>query len=162
MADTYRYRYGDANPAILPWKTAIAVQVGDLVYQDSADGYTVKPAAVIAYDGSFSQTQIDFVKSFVGVSAQRYDGVTAGIGVKDGFLRIDTTGVFEFATAANTTLQVGQLVGPDNAGSGTLLSQQVVLVSAKANAIGRVERGITLGSSVFVRIFTTIVGVINN
>lgn len=83
-------------------------------------------------------TQVGFCKAFVGVAAQRYDGVkTTAIGINDGTLRVDTSGVFEFDTAASS-LNPGDLVGLDTASS-LLLPQQVALVTNKALAIGRVQ-----------------------
>lgn len=43
------YRYGDSKPIVLPFKTGIAVNVGDLVYQDATDSNTVKPASSLAW-----------------------------------------------------------------------------------------------------------------
>lgn len=38
------YRYGESNPIRVPWKSAVAVNVGDFVFEDETDSYTVKPA----------------------------------------------------------------------------------------------------------------------
>lgn len=164
MADTYRYRFGETNPVQCAFKTGVAVQVGDLCYQDENDSYTAKPASSQPWNGTLAQTQQDFVLHFLGVSGQRYDGSNVAIGIKDGLLRIDTTGIFEFNCIAGTTLNEGALVGVDQQAGGILLldPQAVVAVGNKASAIGRVERSVVSASSVKVRIFSTRLGVINN
>jgi hypothetical protein len=165
VADVFRFRYGDTNPAFGPFKTGVVVSVGDLCYQDSTDGFTIKPVSQYPWAGSLGATQAAVIPYFCGVADQRYDGsATPGIGVKDGNVRYSTEGVFEFACAANSTFNAGDLVGPDQAGGGVgnMLAQQVVAVTVKANAVGRVERGVVGASSVKVRVFTTRLGVVNN
>jgi hypothetical protein len=43
------YRYGETNPVKVPWKSAVAVNVGDLVFQDDTDSFTVKPAMSLTF-----------------------------------------------------------------------------------------------------------------
>lgn len=104
--------------------------------------------------GAFQQTQYNFAQLFVGQSGQRYDGSNpvATTGSKDGTIRIDTTGVFEF-DCASASFNAGDLVGPDNNGGTALYTQQVVKVASKYLAIGRVEKTVASVTKVKVRLF---------
>jgi hypothetical protein len=135
---TYRYRYGGTEPVAAPYKSGLTVNTGDLVYIDSGDSYTVKPANALTWSTSLAPTQGVFVASFLGVAAQTYNSSqTNTVGIGDGNLRVDTAGVFDFDTAASS-FNVGDLVGPDKDTGNNLLNQQVALVSSEADAIGRV------------------------
>lgn len=163
MADIFRYRYGETNPVNVPYKAGVAVSIGDMTFLDATDVFTVKPASAFAWTTDLPTTQTNFVASFLGINTQRWDGTNPATGNKDGTLVQNTEGIHLMACAAGTTLNQGQLVGPDQVpGVQQLLSQQVVAVSAKSQAVGRVERAVVNGSSVYVRIFTTKLGVINN
>ena len=160
MGDTFRYKYGDTNPVSVAYKAGSAVYIGDLCWQDSSDSYTVKSAANYTWTTDLPTTQAAFVAAFIGVSAQHYDGTNVTYGIKDGKLRIDTTGVFEFDTAASS-FNVGDLVGPAQGTGNTLDPQTVAAVSDVAHAIGRVADstfttpGITGTNRVKVEVFAT-------
>jgi hypothetical protein len=166
-SDNFRYRYGENQPVEVTVATAQQVNIGDLVSQESN---TLKRAEDETWTGTLSGTQVNFVASFMGVSGQRKNANATQPGTgggPPGTVRVDTAGVFEF-DCTSATFQVGDLVGPD-AASNALLSQQVVAVSAKANAIGRVTESARdangnpiAQTKVKVRIFTTKMGVINN
>lgn len=140
------YRYGNADPQQFPAKAGVAVNVGDLVYCDTADGNTVKPAMSFTWTTNLATTQPNFVKQFIGVAAQAYDGsafvngAPAAYGIQDGNLRVDTAGVFDFA-CASATFNAGDLVGPDQDGANSnLFAQRVINVNTTGvgAAIGRV------------------------
>lgn len=141
------YRYGDSKPNQYAVAAGVAVNVGDLVYLDqSASPYTVKPAMSFTWTTNLVTTQTNFVKQFIGVAAQAYDGsafvngAPAAYGIQDGNLRVDTAGVFDFA-CASATWNAGDLVGPDQDGANSnLFAQRVVNVNAGGvgAAIGRV------------------------
>src|SRR5579883_1216261 len=135
------YRYGNSDPQQFPFKTGVAVNVGDLCYCDTSDGNTVKPAMSFTWTTNLATTQANFVKQFVGVAAQAYDGVNANAyGIQDGNLRINTAGVFDFA-CASATFNAGDLVGVDQDGANSnLFAQRVVQCNSSGvgNAIGRV------------------------
>lgn len=98
-------------------------------------------------------TQYTFAKSFAGVAAQAYDGTNgSAYGINDGNLRVDTTGVFDFA-CASATFNVGDYIGPAKDTGNNLYQQKVVGVSGAALAIGRVEVGGTSLTTVRVRLF---------
>jgi hypothetical protein len=268
MADVYRYRYGDTSPIAVAYKSGTAIELGDLCFLDSADGYTAKPAGSftwvaatatpsaptgatetgaavssltsgatgikVAYvfpwgEGTLSSagsvnvtgngdairldgidmsalpsgtrravyvetaqgsgtyklwmedsggaslitgygvgrtpptaaaqdatamSQYGFGQAFAGHSAQSYDGSTGSsipIGVKDGKVRIDTEGVFEF-DCASTSFNAGDLVGPAKASGNTLEPQKVVSVSHELLAVGRVQEATSSATKVKVRI----------
>lgn len=165
-----RWRYGDTYPVQKARATGFAIAIDDMCYWDPLTQSDVRPdtgsstlgvaksAASFPWQGSLAATQAAFAAQFLGVSGQRWP-VTGNnppvFGGQDGYVRINTGGVYEFAfNPANTWLDT-QLVGPDFAGT-SLLPQQVAVVSSRALAIGRIERPQSvLGTgSVYVRIFT--------
>lgn len=145
------YRYGDASPVRVPFKTGVAVNVGDICYTDTADSNTVKPAMSFTWTTNLATTQENFVKQFVGIAAQSYDGSNANAyGIQDGTLRIDTGGIFDFACASQTW-NAGDLVGPDQDGANSnLFAQRVVNVNSTGvtAAIGRVVQPYTTDTTI--------------
>jgi hypothetical protein len=160
-SDSFRYRYGETSPSEAVIATAQAANIGDLVAYNSS---TITRAEDQAWNSSTLQTQTDFVAKFLGVSAQRKLATATQPGTGGGpagFIRVDTAGVFEF-DCASATFQVGDLVGPAKDTGNALLSQTVVAVATKAPAVGRVVEGGTSLTKVKVRIFSTVMGVVNN
>lgn len=148
MADTMRWRYGDTNPVMLAVDAATVIEIGDLVYLETDDA---RPAAAQADQGSEAANQETFHDKFAGVAMQRSRaGDTAPI-------RVATTGVFEFDMPVGT-VEVGQLLGVDEADSGTALENQRVAAVATANlAIGRcATRVLQAGGRVLVDIQSTL------
>lgn len=138
MTDTFRYKYGESNPVSVAWKAGSAVAVGDCCFVDTSDNHTVKSAANFTWTTDLPTTQAAFVAEFLGVSAQRYDGVNGNAyGISDGKLRVDTQGVYEFDTT-DSSHNVGDLVGLAQGTGNTLNPQAVTSVSDAAHAIGRV------------------------
>ena len=102
--------------------------------------------------GATVMTQAAFVQTFVGASAQRYDGSNAtAYGIKDGYLRFDRGGVFEF-DCASASFNYGDLVGPAKASGNALENQKVVAVANRLLAIGRVIKPTTSATKVLVEI----------
>lgn len=100
-----------------------------------------------------AMTQLAFSNSFAGVSAQSFDGTnTTAYGIKDGKLRVDTRGFFDYPTAS-ATFAVGDLVGPAKDTGNNLLAQQLVAVAASPLAVGRVVVGGTSVTSIRVKLF---------
>lgn len=158
--DTFRYRYGDTNPVQIAFDQttgtdAFPISIGDLCWIDSTDSYKVKGADAFAWTTNLATTQQNFASVFAGISAQRWDGSNLqAYGIKDGLLRIDTTGVFLMACVADSSFNAGDLVGPaQNGSNNSLAPQTVVAVSAKNEAIGRVAQAVSSSSSVLVEIF---------
>lgn len=148
MANTMRWRYGDTNPVQLPVGAPDSVEIGDLVYLDSA---AAKPASALADQGTPVANQSTFQDSFVGVAMQASPSGTAST------IRIATTGVFEFECDA-TTLALGDLLGaaPDVSG-GALLNQKLEPGVAASSALGRCARqAITASTKVLVDITSTV------
>lgn len=128
MANTMRWRYGDTCPVMLPVDSATAIEIGDMLYLDTDDA---KPASAQGDQGTKSSNQQLFHDVFVGVAMQASrSGDTQPI-------RVATTGVFEF-DVVSTTLEVGDLMGPDENVAGTALLNGTVIKVSNANAaIGR-------------------------
>lgn len=152
MADKFRYRYGDTNPVDIAWDSGTAVEIGDLVFVDTADGYAAKPASSVTWDTDLATTQEAFHPLFLGVAMQRYDGSNANAyGVKDGKLRVATSGVFEF-DSASASYNVGDLVGPAKQSGNLLEKQKVAAVASAARAVGNVVRATSSETTVLVKI----------
>jgi hypothetical protein len=131
MSDKMRWRYGETNPVVADVISATVIEIGDLVYQDTDDA---KPASSQADTGTEEGNQEAFEAKFLGVAMQRSkSGETNPI-------RVATTGVFEF-DCPSATHELGDLVGVDEASSGTaLLDQQVATVGDVSAAVGRVAK----------------------
>jgi len=148
MADSFRYRYGATNPVLVPVDSATVVELGDLLYLDTDDA---KPAASQADAETEAANQEAFHDKFLGVAMQRSAaGETEEI-------RVATTGVFEFA-APSATYELGELLGADEAASGTALESQKVASVATANlAIGRCAKRVSAAATkVLVAIQSTV------
>ncbi|HEX4415163.1 MAG TPA: hypothetical protein VH107_16135 [Lacipirellulaceae bacterium] len=128
MANTMRWRYGDTCPVVLPVDSATVIEIGDLVYLDSDDA---KPASAQTDQGTKLANQQLFHDIFAGVAMQASrSGDTQPI-------RVATTGVFEF-DCVSTTLEVGDMIGPDeNVAGVALLNQTAIKVGSANAAVGR-------------------------
>jgi hypothetical protein len=128
MANKMRWRYGDTNPVMLPVAADTVIEIGDLVYQESG---AALPASSQEDFGTEAANQEGFHDAFAGVAMQ-----ASPEGASDS-IRVATSGVFEF-DCGSATCDVGDLLGVDEAASGTALEDQVVVKVATANlAIGR-------------------------
>jgi hypothetical protein len=128
MSNTMRWRYGETNPVVLAVASATVIEIGDLIYVASGEA---KPASAQADQSSEAANQEAFHDAFAGVALQQ-----SRAGDTDP-IRVATTGVFEFACASDT-FEVGELIGVDEAASGTALEDQVVASVATPNlAVGR-------------------------
>ena len=148
MANTMRWRYGDTSPVMLPVDSATVIEIGDLVYLDTDDA---KPASAQADQGSESANQQSFHDNFAGVAMQASaSGDTEPI-------RVATAGVFEF-DCLSTTLEVGDLMAPDeNAGGTALLNQTVAEVTGASAAVGRCAKRLNpAGTRVLVDIVSSV------
>ena len=148
MANTMRWRYGDTNPVMIPVASSTVIEIGDLVYQASGAG---KPAAVQADQGTEAANQELFHDNFLGVAMQ------ASPSGADDPIRVATTGVFEF-DCLSATVDIGDLLGADEATSGTELTNQTVAKVATANlAVGRCAKRVNpAGTRVLVDVVSTI------
>jgi hypothetical protein len=131
--DTFRYRYGEAEPVVSkPVASGTVIEVGDLV--SNVPG----PASAAAGQEAFHDV-------FLGVSEQRSRvGDTSPV-------RVNTRGVHEFDCVSATFdlgTPVGIVVGQ---------SQQVVAVATENLAIGRVARQYSAATTkVLVEITSTV------
>jgi hypothetical protein len=149
MANTMRWRYGDTNPVLVPVDSATVIEIGDLVLQDTDDA---KPASSQTDQGTESANQQLFHDLFLGVAMQASrNGDTQPV-------RVATSGVFEF-DVLSTTLEVGDLLAPDENGAGIALLNQTVAKVTNANAaIGRCAKRLNpAGTRVLVDIVSSVV-----
>lgn len=148
MANTMRWRYGDTSPVMLPVDAATVIEIGDLVYLDSDDA---KPASTATDQGTEVSNQQAFHDNFAGVAMQASpNGSTQPI-------RVATTGVFEF-DCLSATLEVGDLLGPDENADGTALLNQTVAEVTSANAaVGRCAKRVNpAGTRVLVDVVSSV------
>lgn len=149
MANTMRWRYGDTNPVMIAVDSATVIEIGDLLLQDTDDA---KPASAQTDQGTETANQQLFHDLFAGVAMQASrSGDTQPI-------RVATTGVFEF-DCLSTTLEVGDLIAPDENGAGTaLLNQTVAKVTTANAAIGRCAKRLNpAGTRVLVDVVSSVV-----
>ncbi len=147
MANTMRWRYGDTNPIMLPVGTAVAIEIGDLLY---LSGGEVLPATALADQGTLVATQEAFHDEFLGIAMQ-----CSPVGSTDP-IRIATSGVFEF-DCASATFELGDLVGGNDAGAGTLNAQVVDGVATANLAIGRCMKRVSpAATKVLVDVVSTV------
>jgi hypothetical protein len=144
-----RWRYGDTNPVMMPVDSGTIIEIGDLVLLDADDA---KPASSQVDQGTEAANQQLFHDVFLGVAMQASPSGAAQP------IRVATSGVFEF-DCLSTTLEVGDLLGPDeNAGGTALLNQTVAEVTNANAAVGRcVKRLNPAGTKVLVDIVSSVV-----
>ena len=128
MANRMRWRYGDTNPVMLPVAAETVIEIGDLV---GLAGGAAVPASELEDSGTDAANQEAFHDLFVGVAMQHSPDGSADP------VRIATSGVFEF-DCASAAFELGDLIGADEATSGTALEKQVAVEVATPNlAVGR-------------------------
>ena len=138
MTDKMRWRYGDTNPVIAAVDSTTVIEIGDLVYLDTDDA---KPASSQVDQGTETDNQTLFADNFLGVAMQRSRSGDADP------IRVATTGVFEF-DCPSSTYELGDLVGVDEASSGTALeNQQIAAVSAAECAVARIARRVPVATT---------------
>ncbi|MCE9546914.1 MAG: hypothetical protein K8T25_15675 [Planctomycetia bacterium] len=150
MANTMRWRYGDTNPVVLSVGSSTVIEIGDLVYLDAGEA---KPASAQADQLTKAANQEMFHDAFAGVALQR-----SRAGDTDP-IRVATTGVFEFGCVADS-FEVGNLIGVDEATSGTVLEDQLVIIVATPNlAVGRCAKRVPTDDT---KVLVDIVGTISH
>lgn len=147
----------DQGPA--KWKGSLAVNVGDLIYSDSADSNYTKPSACATYPGlasaaNYTTAAQNFKANFTGISMARRLTLqtTDGDDKSDG--GVLTSGEFTMNIDSTTvTTAVGAYVAVGNSGN-ALLSSNVAVTSNVSLAIGKVSQLYTTGAgTITVKIF---------
>lgn len=148
MANTMRWRYGDTNPVMLEVQSGDEIEIGDLLYVESA---TARPASSQADQSSLLLNQSTFKVSFAGVAMQ-----ASPVGSSDP-IRVATTGVFEF-DCESSAFEVGDLLGGAESATGdSLMDQAVGTSTAITGAIGRCAKRVNPASTrVLVDIVSTV------
>jgi hypothetical protein len=123
MANIMRWRYGDTNPVMAAVGADTVIEIGDLVCQLSGEAV---PASAMEDLGSEAGNQEAFHDTFIGVAMQSSPAGNADP------IRVATSGVFEF-DCLSATIELGDLLGPDEDGAGTALVNQTVAAVATAN-----------------------------
>lgn len=85
------YRYGNANPVQLPFKAAVAVNVGDFVFEDETDSYTVKPAMSVTWQTAIADPTVAPTTS--AIASPNGPGLGAGTGYLAYYTWVTSTGL---------------------------------------------------------------------
>lgn len=140
--NTQRMRSGPSNPITAPVGASYGIQIGDLVWWDSAN-QSIRSAADVPDQSTAAATRKYFHDRFVGVarSGKRTTDTTVDS------IQVEVEGEFDFS-CASATANLGDLVGPVYASSA--LDPQLVIVTGAGNvapvggteqqAIGRITR----------------------
>ena len=137
--------YGTRKMAYPLLKTGVAVAKGDLIYIDTADNNTAKPAGSFTWNTSLAQTQTDFHAVFLGIADQDFAGETFTNVQQYGFpenriaVITDPNAIFEGDQAA-ATVKTGDLIGAAKQSGNLLEPQKVVGTSTEATSIGRITK----------------------
>lgn len=150
MANTMRWRYGDTNPVVLPVAEATEIEIGDLIYLDTATGMAA-PASAQSDQGSSALNQSSFKDNFVGVAMQ---ASTEG---QTGSVRIATSGVFELSCDAITWELGDTVASATTVGGDQLFDQKVIAAPTMAVALGRCAKQATTATT---RVLVDIVSVV--
>ncbi len=134
----------------LPVDDTVVIEIGDLLYQDTDDA---KPASSQADGGSEGANQLTFAENFLGVAVSAHDGDGAGV------VRFVSDVELEFPCTSDT-FEIGDMVGADEAASGTALEDRSVKkLSDKDAAIGVVTRRYASATTkVWCRLTSTLIG----
>jgi len=139
MSSQTRYRSGVvAYVALLTVASnAAPIEEGDLVYESGGYAY---PASSQADAGTESANQTAFAGNFAGVAARKTGLQTSETSFKlttdPGYTLVAVSGDWEYP-CASTSWSTGDLVGADEASSGTALEdQKVAKVTTVDKAIG--------------------------
>lgn len=102
--------------------------------------FAANPGGVVVASAALDYSQYNFCQSFLGVAMQGYDGTNANAyGIKDGFLRVATTGVFQFPLVS-ASYAAGDYFGCAKDTGNNLAGQTVIAVASPLLAIGRAVR----------------------
>jgi hypothetical protein len=147
-----QFLYGDPQPIVVPIATAKATADGNIVGLSSG---TLVNASDTTWNTNIATTQTDFRLLFLGISMQDKAAAVARVygNSEDNRIGVSTGGVWEF-DCASATFAVGDFVGPAKQTGDLLEDQKVVAVASQALAIGQVERAVTSGTRVRVRILS--------
>lgn len=128
-----RWKWGETNPITEPTASSTVINAGDLLWRNSTSG-KVEPASTFAKDTDLATTQAAFAAAFVGVAMQASPAGTAG------YIRVATTGVFEFTDSTTSpSHSCGAYVGANlNAATTYLEDTKVISVAKSYLAIGRI------------------------
>lgn len=103
-----------------PAPASLGIEVNDLMYWDAGNS-VAKPASSQADKLSEALNQAEFARNFIGISnsARQATDTVAGV------VRVQTDGLFQLP-CVSSTFEVGDLLGADEAASGTALEDQQV------------------------------------
>ena len=130
MPNQIRLRSGQVHLARLRVDSATVIEKSDLVFLDTDD---VKPASAFTWTSDLPTTQAAFAAVFLGVAhEQSADGDVDPVSID-----LSPDAVYEFDVASGT-YEVGDVLGPDEAGGGSALAdQQLEAVASGTLGIAR-------------------------
>jgi len=156
-ANYNRWKYGDTKPVVGVAGHAVAIHIGDLVYQEEVSGFhNIEPASACPIEGSLIQQQEYFCCRFLGHASQQFRADHDPADFCE--LRVNTRGVHEYACVAlPVAVPLGAFFGPAGLAATGLLNQTVVEVAEERRAVGRLARRAAAGdTTVYIELFSEI------
>ena len=131
LENKMRWKWGETSPITAEVASTVVIQTGDLLWIDTNN--QARPASDFAKNTSLAQTQEDFAEVFLGIAMESSPAGTSG------YIRVATTGTFELDDTTDSSLALGNYVGPVlNSASTYLQRSEVAKVTPSYQAIGRV------------------------
>jgi len=160
MSNKNRWKYGDTKPVVGAAGHAVAIHIGDLVYQEEVSGaWNIEPASAAPKEGNLAQQQEYFCCRFLGHASEQFRADQTPKDLCE--LRVNARGVHEYDCVALThTMGLGTFFGPAGAGAqpaAGLLNQTVVEGAEERRAVGRLARRVAVGDkTVYIELFSEI------
>jgi hypothetical protein len=146
MANVFRGRWDTkSNPKGVKEyavDTAVAVEVGDLMWLDTDDA---KPAShANLWTGTEAGARGNLADKFIGIAVSGHAANDTTVTS----VRVAGKGVWSMPVGTPATFEVGDHVGGDKAAGSTLLAQSVEKVTDESTAIGRVAKRYPANTSI--------------
>lgn len=108
MANVHRHRWGPTMPVSHPFKSGVAVFIGDLCYRDASDSYKLKPAGSFTWQSAVSTPSAPTVTNTTTTLATGLTNALTGVKVSYQFPWGE--GTLSSAGTATPTAQAGLLL----------------------------------------------------
>lgn len=133
-AGRHRHKLGPANPRVIEIMASVEVKIGDILIRNPANRRYAIPVSSLAWTTDLATTRAAAVADFLGVSNQYVSATQI-----NRRCRYATTGVYEMDLPSGAAaLNAGDMLGPADSGSSSLLRQTVSVVTSVLHHIGRV------------------------
>lgn len=146
------YRSGPVRLRKFAIDTTLTYEFGDILYYDSSAA-KVKPATSYTWDTNIATTQGTFTNVFCGICWELHDPAAFGATYHTTIsVDVSTESIYEYPMTSGTLTAVN-LFGIGDAGSGTALVDQLLVITATAaNAIAVTADNNKLGTATTCRV----------